>query len=235
MPIDIRQAFKDRGFDLNEDQVQKFILYKNLLQEWNQNLNLVADSSDTEIVFRHFIDSLAITNYATIEPNSKVIDVGTGAGFPGIPLAIYTNCQIFLVDSLKKRLDFLNIVITQLNLNNVQCVHSRFEDLAHNSVFRENFDYAICRAVAPLNVLLEYTLPFLSNNGLLLAHKGSMLEDEIALSKKALTIFNGDIVDKHEYLDDKLITRYVIVIKKTHTISKKYPRKPGTPKSSPIT
>jgi len=234
MQLDIRGTFASKGFQISSEQEAQFIKYLELLQSWNEKLNLVADSSESEIISRHFLDSLEVTKYADFDSTTKVIDVGTGAGFPGLPLAIFTESHFTLVDSLNKRLVFLEHVIKELCLTNVVCVHSRFEDLAHNQIYREKFDYAVSRAVAPLNVLLEFTLPFLSNNGFLLAHKGSLLSDELLNAGKALSILKGNVVNVYDYIDDKEIQRYIVKVQKMSSISNKFPRRPGTPKSTPI-
>lgn len=230
----IIELFLTAGIHLSEQQSIRFTQYLELLQSWNERMNLVASSETDEIIMRHFIDSLSILNAVQLTEGLKVIDVGSGAGFPGIPLAIMTNAYFTLVDSQMKRINFLNEVRTVLELENVDCIQSRFEDLAHIAEHREKYDIAVCRAVAPLNVLLEFTLPFIKNNGSLIAHKGSMLPDEVKDSKTAMKLLNGEIEDIYEYTDDKDIKRFILKVKKLNTISKKYPRKSGTPKSSPL-
>lgn len=230
----ITELFQSAGIHLSEKESIKFAQYLELLQSWNERMNLVASSETDEIIQRHFIDSLSILKAVQLTPGLKVIDVGSGAGFPGIPLAIMSEANFTLVDSQMKRINFLNEVCTILELNNVNCIQSRFEDLAHKAEHREKYDFAVCRAVAPLNVLLEFTLPFIKNNGYLIAHKGSMLPDEVKDSKNAMKLLNGEIEDIYEYTDDKDIKRFILKVKKSNTISKKYPRKSGTPKSAPL-
>lgn len=234
MEVNIRQIFLSHGFEVNDTQLEQFNRYLKLLQEWNEKMNLIASADAVEIVNRHFIDSLSLLKYHHFTSDHNVIDVGTGAGFPGIPLAIMVPSKFTLVDSLLKRINFLETVKSTLSLNHVSCVHTRFEDLAHNKSYRQKYDIAVSRAVAPLNVLLEFTMPFLKNGGILLAHKGSMVSTEIDDAQNALKMLNSRIDFVHEYVDDKNIKRYVIEISKLGDISQRYPRKAGTPKSSPL-
>ena len=217
---------------LEEKQIENFYTYMNLLLEWNEKINLTAITEPNEVILKHFVDSLTISNL--IKEGEKVIDVGTGAGFPGIPLSIVNNENITLLDSLNKRIIFLEEVINKLELTNIKAVHSRVEEFAKNKKEREMYDIATSRAVAPLNVLLEYLLPLVKVGGKCICMKGSNTE-EIDEAKNALKILGGEI-EKIERitLPNSDITRNIIIVKKVKNTPLKYPRKPGTPSKEPI-
>ncbi|MBP3708756.1 MAG: 16S rRNA (guanine(527)-N(7))-methyltransferase RsmG [Clostridia bacterium] len=219
---------------LNSNQIKKFYTYMNMLIEWNEKINLTAIVEPREIIIKHFIDSLTIATY--IDDSSKIIDIGTGAGFPGIPLKIYNESyNVTLLDSLNKRINFLNEVINALNLDNIETVHGRAEDFAQNSSYREKYDYAISRAVAPLNILLEYLVPYAKVNGSIIAMKGSSVNDEISQAQSAMKKLDVTI-EKNEKteLPEESGNRYILVIKKEKETKKVYPRKAGTPKKNPL-
>lgn len=225
-------------YDLSEEKYNKFQKYMNLLIEWNKNINLTAITDKDEIELKHFVDSLTINKY--ISDNSKVIDVGTGAGFPGIPLKIYNeSLDITLLDSLNKRINFLNHVIEELNLNKIKAVHSRAEDAAKNPDYREKFDVATSRAVANLSTLVEYLLPFVRVNGICICMKGPNVEEELGRAKKAIEVLGGRIeqVDNFKLAADGSendLERNIIIIRKVRKCSNKYPRKAGMPSKEPI-
>ena len=178
--------------EITDEQISKFYKYMELLVDWNNKMNLTAITEPNDIILKHFIDSITIEN--SIKNDSKVIDVGTGAGFPGIPLSIIRNdLKITLMDSLNKRINFLDEVIKENCLNNVDTIHSRAEELGRNKDYREQFDVATSRAVASLDVLLEYMLPFVKVGGYCICMKGSNIDEELENSKKALTLLNGKI------------------------------------------
>ena len=206
----------------------------NYLVEWNEKMNLTAIIEPNEVILKHFIDSLTINKY--VEPNKSLVDIGTGAGFPGVPLGLVrADSEILLVDSLNKRINFLEFICNSLELDNIKCKHARVEEFAHNIEYRSKFDYATSRAVAPLNVLLEYMLPLVKINGLCVCMKGSNSIEEIEESKKALEILGGKIERVDEFnLPGTDIRRTIIVIRKIKDTPKKYPRKPGTPSKEPI-
>lgn len=217
---------------LEEKQVENFYKYMNLLIEWNEKMNLTAITEPNEVILKHFLDSLTISNL--IEEGNKVIDVGTGAGFPGIPLSIVNNENITLLDSLNKRITFLEEVIKKLELKNIKAVHARVEEFAKNKKEREMYDIATSRAVAPLNVLLEYLLPLVKVGGRCICMKGSNTE-EIDDAKNALKVLGGEIEKIEKItLPDSDITRNIIIVKKVNKTPLKYPRKPGTPSKEPI-
>lgn len=217
---------------LEERQIENFYKYMNLLLEWNEKMNLTAITEPNEVILKHFIDSLTIANL--IEKDQKVIDVGTGAGFPGIPLSIVKEENITLLDSLNKRIIFLEEVINKLELKNIKAIHARVEEFAKNKKERESYDIATSRAVASLNVLLEYLLPLVKLNGICICMKGSNTE-EIEEAKNALKILGGEI-EKIERitLPESDITRNIVIVKKVRETLLKYPRKPGIPSKEPI-
>ena len=230
---ELKERAKQIDIVLEEKQVEQFYEYMNLLLEWNEKINLTAITEPKEIILKHFIDSLTIEKY--IEQSQKVIDVGTGAGFPGIPLSIIKqNIEITLLDSLNKRITFLNEIVSSLQLKNIKTVHARVEEFAKNKKEREIYDIATSRAVAPLNVLLEYLLPLVKVGGYCICMKGSNIE-EIKEAEKALEILGGKI-EKIENINlpDSDIKRNIIVVKKIKQTPSKYPRKPGTPSKEPI-
>ena len=222
------------NIDLSVEQLDKFYIYMDLLIYWNEKINLTAITEPEEIILKHFIDSLTICN--KIENNNKIIDVGTGAGFPGIPLAIVNNTlEITLVDALNKRLIFLEEVIKELKLDNIKLIHARAEEIGQNRDYREKFDISTSRAVANLSTLSEYLLPLVKINGKCLCMKASDAEVEIKEAEKAINVLGGTIekIDKFNlpYSD---IGRTIITIKKEKNTPSKYPRKAGTPSKEPI-
>lgn len=219
---------------LDDKQIEDFYGYMNELIEWNKNINLTAITEEKEIIQKHFIDSLTIFKY--LNKNDKIIDVGTGAGFPGIPLRIADETfDITLLDSLNKRILFLKNVIEKLKLNNIKTIHSRVEDAAINPQYREKYDIATSRAVAQLNVLLEYLLPLVKVGGKCICMKGGNVEEELENSKKALEILGGKVEKIESFeLPDSDIKRNIIIIKKVSHTPKAYPRKAGTPSKKPL-
>lgn len=223
----------DINITITEGQIEKFYIYMNELLEWNEKINLTAIEDENEIIIKHFIDSLTIKKY--IKDKKSMIDIGTGAGFPGIPIAIMNNnINITLLDSLNKRVNFLNNIIQKLELKNVIAIHGRAEDFAKLEKYREKFDIVTSRAVAPFNVLLEYMLPFNKVDGKSISMKGSNV-DEIEDSDKALNELGGKI-EKIEKINLPMIEakRNIIIIKKVKNTPKKYPRKAGIPKKEPL-
>lgn len=220
--------------ELNEEQLDMFYLYMNLLLEWNEKINLTAITDPQEIIIKHFIDSLTISKY--IKNKQNLIDVGTGAGFPGIPLKIVNeDIKITLLDSLNKRIYFLNEVIEKLNLKNIEAKHGRVEEFGKNKNYREKYDIATSRAVANLTTLSEYLIPLVNIGGEVISMKGQEINEEVSNAKNAIKILGGKIenIDKF-YLPDSDIKRNIIIIKKVENTPAKYPRKPGTPAKEPI-
>lgn len=228
---------KKNSIILDNEQINKFKKYKELLKEWNNKINLTAITEDKQILMKHFIDSLEVVKY--INKNSTVIDVGTGAGFPGIVIAIYFkgDIKITLIDALNKRIDFLEEVIKELNLLNIEIVHARAEEFGQKEQYRESYDYAVSRAVAPLNILLELDIPFIKVGGKCLLLKGTKLNEEIQKSNKALEKVNSKITNIYKYnyiLDGEKYNRNIVEITKEKETPNKYPRNYGKIKKSPL-
>lgn len=220
--------------ELTEDKIELFYNYMEILLEWNKKINLTAITEEKEIILKHFIDSISINKY--IKKEKIVMDIGTGAGFPGIPLKILNfNNKFILVDSLNKRINFLKELKKELNLNNLELIHSRVEDLAKNLEYRENIDIIVSRAVANLRILAEYMIPFLKIGGECICMKGPNIDNEIEESKKAIEILGGKIerIENINLLEDD-IKRNIIIIKKIRQTPSKYPRKAGIPVKQPI-
>ena len=222
------------NIEMNNEQAEKFYKYMKLLIEWNEKINLTAITEENEIILKHFIDSLTVLKY--INQTDRIIDVGTGAGFPGIPIAIMMpNTKITLLDSLNKRINFLNDAIKELELKNIETIHSRSEDCGKDISKRENYDIALARAVANLATLSEYLLPFVKIGGKMICMKGSEVEEELKNADFAIKELGGEITLKDEfYLPDSDIKRNIIVAKKVQYTPKKYPRKAGIPAKEPI-
>lgn len=229
------ELLKKWNIELSDYQLSQFEKYYELLIEWNSFMNLTAITDKDEVVLKHFVDSLAILNYMDVS-DKKLIDVGTGAGFPGIPLKIVCpGLDVCLVDSLNKRVNFLNNVIDTLNLTNINTIHSRAEDLAHNSVYREKYDFCVPRAVANLSTLTELCVPFVKPGGYFIPYKSEKSNEEIEASRKAINVLGGKIDRVENYiLPGSDINRTLIFIKKVSQSSTKYPRKAGTPAKEPI-
>ena len=222
------------GINLSEIQLKQFYNYMNLLIEWNKKINLTAITEPDEIILKHFVDSLTISKY--ISDGTKVVDVGTGAGFPGIPLKIVRQeIYIILLDSLQKRINFLDEVINELNLEKITTVHSRVEDFGKNKEYREKFDIATSRAVANLATLSEYLLPLVKVGGKVISMKGSLIQEELENSKNAIKILGGKIEKVDEFdLPNSDISRNIVLIDKIKTTPNRYPRKAGEPSKKPL-
>lgn len=230
----MRFYLKELNIDLSEDQLEQFYYYMNILIEWNKVMNLTAITESKEIIIKHFVDSLTVLN--KIDKKATIIDVGTGAGFPGIPIKIACpSVKVVLLDSLNKRINFLNEVINKLKLENIKTFHGRAEDYGKDKNYREKYDIAIARAVAPLNILLEYLMPFVKVNGKCICMKGIKAEEEIESSKRGVRLLGGDkiIIDDFS-IPNTDIERSIITIEKKKYTDRKYPRKAGTPSKEPL-
>lgn len=230
------EGSKELDLELDSNQEESFITYKSLLKEWNEKINITTIREDVEIDIKHFLDSLTplITNL--FEGNKKVIDVGTGGGFPGIPLKIIKDdLNVTLLDSLNKRITFLNEVINNIGLQNIVAVHGRAEELSRKSEYREQFHICISRAVASLDTLSEYCLPFVKVGGHFISMKGPDVEEELKLSNSAINTLGGKVV-KVENIRIPLsdIEHSLVIIEKVKQTSTKYPRGGGKPRKRPL-
>ena len=230
----LRENAEIIGVSLNDDMLEKFYNYKKLVIDWNEKINLTAITDDLEFSVKHFVDSLTINKY--IEPEKTIIDIGTGAGFPGIPIKILNKeNKIILFDSLNKRLKVLEDIIEKIGLNNIETLHGRAEETFKNKNYREKYDIATSRAVAALNVLVELMLPAVKVGGICICMKGNNAETEIEEAKRAIKELGGDIVKVEKLVLPELnLERNIIIIKKVKQTPNKYPRKPGTPQKEPI-
>ena len=220
--------------NINDDNAKKFAKYMELLIEWNKKINLTAITDEEGILVKHFLDSISITSL--IDEKSKIIDVGTGAGFPGLPLKIVNNdLNITLVDSLNKRINFLNEVKKELKLSNIEIIHARAEDIGIDAKYREKYDFAVSRAVAELRILVEYLLPLVKVGGRVIAMKGPNIEEEIKSAENAINVLGGRIEKIHNFkLGDTDNNRTIIVINKIKNTENKYPRKAGILRKNPL-
>ena len=227
---------KELGITLTEIQKKQFVSFYELLVEWNKVMNLTGITEYEEVNEKHFVDSLSIVKAIDINKVETVIDVGTGAGFPGIPLKIaFPHLKVVLLDSLNKRIKFLDTVIDELGLKEIKTIHGRAEDFAKQIDYREKFDLCVSRAVANLATLSEYCIPYVRKEGLFIPYKSGEIEEEIVQSKKAVHVLGGKIVDVVKFqLPGTEIGRSFVVVQKTQNTSKKYPRKAGLPGKEPI-
>lgn len=232
----LREGAKELGIDLSEQQACKLIKYKELLLEWNEKINLTTITEEKDVIIKHFIDSLSCFKVPYLQDGLKVIDVGTGAGFPGIPLKIlYPNLKLSLLDSLNKRLVFLQEVCKATALEDVAFLHGRAEDYGNNRAYREQYDIALARAVAELNVLTEYCLPFVKVGGYFIAQKGPAVKEEIVRGQKSIEILGGKVIEQIDIpLPFSEITHNIVVVKKIKQTPTKFPRKAGTPTKKPL-
>ena len=231
---EMNENLKELDIELSEKQLKQFYDYMNILIEWNKVMNLTNIIEPEEVIKKHFIDSLTVLKH--IKEDGSIIDVGTGAGFPGIPIKIaYPKTKITLLDSLNKRIKFLDEVINKLELKDIKTIHGRAEEFAHNNNYRENYNIAIARAVASLNVLSEYLLPFVKVGGHAIGMKGTKGKEEAIEGENAIKILGGKIKEIQEFeLPKTDIYRTIIIIEKEKITNKKYPRKAGTPSKEPL-
>ena len=231
-------GLKEVGISLSDHQMDQFYRYYELLIEWNKVMNLTAITELDEVVSKHFIDSLTLIKAASDIDMMKgsMIDVGTGAGFPGIPLKIaFPNLKITLLDSLNKRIKFLNEVIDQLSLSGVETIHGRAEDFGRNPEYREQYDYCVSRAVANAATLSEYCLPFVRIGGCFIPYKSGKIDDELETGAKAIRMLGGEIEQVVRFqLESADADRALVVIRKKEKTAKRFPRKAGVPSKEPI-
>lgn len=232
----MEQGFKQLKLPYSSEIENKFIKYRDLLKEWNQKINITSIEDDEEIYVKHFLDSVVLLDEENFNETKSIIDVGTGGGFPGFPLKITNdNYKVTLLDSLRKRIDFLSEVARVLELKDVEFIHGRAEDFGQNPNYREQFDICVSRAVAPLNVLSEYCLPFVKVGGYFAAYKSENISQEIIDSERAVKKLGGKVKGIKEInLPGTDIVRKIVIIEKTEQTSSKYPRKAGKPSRDPL-
>lgn len=232
--MEILKKYLDfKNIEYTEETIKKFEKYFELLIEWNEKINLTTITEKEEVEKKHFIDSLTVIDY--LDENSSVIDIGTGAGFPSIPLCILRpDLKFTLLDSLNKRIKFLEVIVENLDLQNVELIHSRAEDLAKGD-FRESFDYSIARAVAKMNTLLEYMSPYVKKCGKVIAMKSKDIENELELSTKAIRALSLEVekVDKFKLFETDE-DRAIVVLNKVAKCNKCYPRERNLPRKKPL-
>ena len=230
-------AFKKINIELTDKQAGQFVKYYEMLVEKNKVMNLTTITEYSDVVVKHFADSLLVSNVIDLKSVNNIIDVGTGAGFPGIPIKIvFPDIKVTLLDSLNKRINFLNEVITELELENVKCIHGRAEDYGHNSEYREKYELCVSRAVANLSTLSEYCLPFIKVNSNFISYKASNIDEELSGAVNAIAKLGGKI--EHtitlELPNETEVERNFVVIRKISKLNNKYPRKSGTPSKEPL-
>lgn len=232
----LSEILKEQEIFLEDDQLKKLIAYKRLLLVGNEKINLTAITEEEQIYVKHFLDSLLVFKTKGIKPGDRVIDIGTGAGLPGIPMKIQDpSLKMTLLDSLNKRILFLKEVLHTLDLKDVEAIHGRAEELGRSPSYREQYDVAISRAVAPLNTLCEYALPFVKPGGVFISMKGPQGKEELQESERAIQILSARIEGVHTFIiGEEENTRNVILIRKTGKTDGKYPRGGGKPKKNPL-
>ena len=224
------------GITLTSRQQEQFVKFYELLVEWNKVMNLTGITEYEEVNEKHFVDSLSLVQAIDVNKVETVIDVGTGAGFPGIPLKIvFPHLKIVLLDSLNKRINFLNTVISELGLTEITTIHGRAEDYAKQADYREKFDLCVSRAVANLSTLSEYCLPYVKTGGMFIPYKSGEIDDEVQQAKKAIHILGGKLDEVIKFqLPGTEINRSFVKIHKTQNTAKRYPRKAGMPAKEPL-
>jgi len=224
------------ALNLNEPAIQLFAHYHKLLQDWNQKFNLTSLTEEKEILIKHFLDSLACFHFTPRSIAFSLIDIGTGAGFPGIPLKIINPyIRLTLVDSVQKKVEFCKLLVKELGLSDVEVLHARAEDIGQDNHYREKFDWSVARAVADLSVLAEYMLPLTAVGGFMLAMKGAEVGQEVEKANPAISLLGGEINQIEKiYLPENFGERNLILIKKIKPTPQKYPRKPGKPTKKPL-
>ena len=232
----LKKTLEAMNIENSQELIEKFRIYMEGVLEWNEKVNLTTITDPDEFVIKHFVDSIICANYPEYINAAKIIDVGTGAGFPGIPLSIISpEKEFILMDSLNKRLKIIDELCQRADIKNVVTLHARAEELAKNKAHRERYDLCVSRAVANMAVLAEYCLPFIKVGGFLMAYKGPEAENEVREAEHALSLLGGRAEEiRNGNLKEFGIDHKVVVIKKVSNTPSKYPRKPGTPTKEPL-
>lgn len=229
----MKEECEKNNIQISNEEIEKLYIYMKEILEWNEKVNVTAIKDEKEFIVKHFIDSLTIEKY--IANGEKVLDIGTGAGFPGIPIKITKNkSHVDLVDSVNKKLNVIRDIIPKIKVEDIECIHTRAEDLAKNVKYRESYDVVTSRAVANLTTLVEYMLPFAKVGGKIICMKGPNVEEELTESKKAISILGGKIEQIENINIDSDYERNIIIIKKEKPTPKQYPRGQGKPLKEPI-
>ncbi|MBC2349376.1 16S rRNA (guanine(527)-N(7))-methyltransferase RsmG [Listeria welshimeri] len=235
-PEQFKTALAEKGIELSATQMKQFHDYFEMLVEWNEKMNLTAITNEKEVYLKHFYDSISATFYVDFTSFDSICDVGAGAGFPSIPIKIcFPHLKVSIVDSLKKRMTFLDALAEKLGLTDVHFYHDRAETFGQNKAHREKYDHVTARAVARMSVLAELCIPLVKKGGSFLVMKAAQAEQELQIAEKAIKLFGGKVVDHFSFLlPVEESERNIYVINKTKETPNKYPRKPGTPNKLPI-
>lgn len=232
----LKKGIEDLGLKCSDETIDKFSKYREILVEWNQKMNLTGIEEEKEVYIKHFLDSVAAVKKGYIKDGMSIIDVGTGAGFPGLPLRIcLENSKVTLLDSLNKRINFLSEVCTNINIDDIELIHGRAEDFGKDEKYREQYDIATARAVAGLPILMEFCVPFIKVGGYFVCLKGPNADTELEESRKAMEILGLEFVEKIDVeLPEIELKHNIVVFKKVNSTPAKYPRKAGKPVKTPI-
>lgn len=235
-PDQFQKALLEKGITLSDKQMKQYEVYFKTLVEWNEKMNLTAITDQEEVYLKHFYDSVSAAFYYDFNQPLSICDVGAGAGFPSIPIKIaFPSLKVTIVDSLNKRINFLDHLAQELGLENVQFIHDRAETFGKNPMHREKYQLVMARAVARLSVLSELCLPLAQIGGTFIAMKGGQAEDELQIGQKALSVLGGKLISVHSFkLPVEESERNILIIEKEKKTPKQYPRKPGTPNKTPI-
>ena len=232
----LKKGIEDLGLKCSDETIDKFSKYREILVEWNQKMNLTGIEEEKEVYIKHFLDSVAAVKKGYIKDGMSIIDVGTGAGFPGLPLRIcLENSKVTLLDSLNKRINFLSEVCTNINIDDIELIHGRAEDFGKDGNYREQYDVATARAVAGLPILMEFCVPFIKVGGYFVCLKGPNADTELEESRKAMEVLGLEFVEKIDVeLPEIELKHNIVVFKKVNSTPAKYPRKAGKPVKTPI-
>ena len=232
----LKKSLEKIGIEITDEQKEQFDIYHKLLEEWNKVMNLTGITEFQEVLIKHFLDSLACVKAVDMSRIKRIMDIGTGAGFPGVPLKIaFPHLEACLLDSLKKRVNFLEETFQMLKLENITAIHGRAEEYAKNKQYRETYDLCVSRAVSNLATLSEYCLPYVKTGGYFISYKSGTVQEEVEQAQKAVKILGGKIQDVVYFqLPDSEIQRSLVVIEKIKATPGRYPRKAGTPLKEPL-